>query len=81
MFLETLIDLIASIKLLVLKRYHEGQLGSPSSSPNQSLETAFDQLVANKYSKDLIKLFKKKNFHYFIQINQLREIRTVLFKE
>jgi len=49
-YLETLIDLIASIKLLILKRYHDGQLASPSSSPNQSLETAFDQLIANKYS-------------------------------
>jgi hypothetical protein len=54
LFLETLIDLIASIKLLVLKRYHDGQLASPSSSPNQSLEVAFDQLIANKYSKYFI---------------------------
>jgi hypothetical protein len=50
-YLETLIDLIASIKLLVLKRYQNGQLASPSSSPNQSLEAVFDQLVTNKYSK------------------------------
>ncbi|CAF0827445.1 unnamed protein product [Adineta steineri] len=48
---KTLIDLIASIKLLILKRYHDGQLASPSSSPNQSLETAFEQLVAHKYNQ------------------------------
>jgi hypothetical protein len=48
--LETLIDLIASIKLLILKRYQDGQLASPSSSPDQSLEAVFDQLIANKYS-------------------------------
>jgi hypothetical protein len=42
--------LIASIKLLVLKRYHDGHLSSPSSSPAQSLEVIFDQLIANKYS-------------------------------
>ncbi len=45
-----MIDLIASIKLLILKRYQDGQLASPSSSPNRSLEAAFDQLIANKYS-------------------------------
>ncbi|CAF2916452.1 unnamed protein product [Rotaria sp. Silwood2] len=48
---KTLIDLIIAIKLLILKRYHNGQLASPSSSPNQSLEAAVDQLVANKYNK------------------------------
>ena len=36
---------------MILKRYHEGQLTSPSSSPHQSLEAAFDQLIANKYSR------------------------------
>ncbi|CAF3438331.1 unnamed protein product [Rotaria sp. Silwood1] len=48
---KTLIDLIISIKLLILKRYHNGQLASPSSSPNQSLEAALEQLIANKYNK------------------------------
>jgi hypothetical protein len=65
-YLETLIDLIASIKLLVLKRYHDGQLDSPSSSPNQSLETAFDQLIAHKYSTYFIfTLWSYIYFYYF----------------
>jgi len=65
-YLETLIDLIASIKLIMLKRYHDGQLASPSSSPNQSLETAFDQLIANKYSIYFIfTLLSSIYFYYF----------------
>ncbi|CAF0725946.1 unnamed protein product [Rotaria sordida] len=48
---KTLLDLMTDVKLLILKRYHNGQLSSPSSSPNQSLEMALDQLIANKYSK------------------------------
>ncbi|CAF1317369.1 unnamed protein product [Adineta ricciae] len=48
---RTLINLIASIKLLVLKRYHDGQLNTPCLSPNQSLETALDQLIATRYKQ------------------------------
>lgn len=58
--LGTLIDIIASVKLLILKRYHDGQLASPPSSPNQSLEHAFDQLIAVKYSKYSFNSNKKK---------------------
>ncbi|CAF0962297.1 unnamed protein product [Rotaria magnacalcarata] len=48
---KALNDIIAETKLIILKRYHDGQLASPSSSPKQSLETAFDQLIAKKYSQ------------------------------
>ncbi|CAF1082962.1 unnamed protein product [Adineta steineri] len=48
---KSLIDIIASTKLIILKRYQQGQLTSPSSSPNSSLEAAFDQLIANKYNQ------------------------------
>ncbi len=50
LFLESLIDIIASMKLIILKRYHDGQLRSPSSSPNKTLEATLDELIANKYS-------------------------------
>ena len=56
-YLETLIDLIASIKLLILKRYQDGQL---TSSPDQSLEVMFDQLVTQRYSTSFIFLHTKK---------------------
>jgi hypothetical protein len=45
-FLESLIDIIASIKLIILQRYdQDNQLNS------SSFETSLDQLIANKYSK------------------------------
>ena len=44
-------ELITSIKLLILKRSQAGQL-SPSS-PDQSFEAVFDQMIANKYSKTI----------------------------
>ncbi len=44
-FLESLIDIIASIKLIILQRYdQDNQLNS------SSFETSLDQLIANKYS-------------------------------
>ena len=46
-----MIDIIASMKLNILKRYHDGQLRSPSSSPNKTLEATLDELIANKYSQ------------------------------
>ncbi|CAF4078799.1 unnamed protein product, partial [Rotaria magnacalcarata] len=48
---KTLIDLIASVKLLVLKRYNDGQLASPLSSTSESLEAALDHLIVQKYNK------------------------------
>ncbi|UJR37935.1 hypothetical protein I4U23_030620 [Adineta vaga] len=53
---KTLIELIASIKILVLKRYHDGQLNTPCTSSNQSLEAALDQLIATKYSIIIFRL-------------------------
>ncbi|CAF3395553.1 unnamed protein product [Rotaria socialis] len=48
---KALNDIIAATKLIILKRYRDGQLASPSSPPKQSLETALDQLIAKKYGQ------------------------------
>lgn len=48
--LETLNDIIGSIKLLILKRFRDGQLNSPALSTNQPLEAILDQLISKKYS-------------------------------
>ena len=48
-------ELITSIKSLILKRVQSGHL-NPPSSPDQSLEAAFEQMINNKYSK-----------HFFIE--------------
>jgi hypothetical protein len=59
------------MKLTILKRYQDGQLDSPSSSPSKSLEAAFEQLIANKYSMYFIPQgFPKILFLLFLQINQ-----------
>ena len=65
--LEILTDLITCMKLLILKRYHNGQLASPSSSPNQSLETAMNHLIANKYCMHLILSHKRSNLCILLQ--------------
>ena len=44
--LESFIDIIASIKLIILQRY-----GDDHQSNQPSFETSLDQLIANKYSK------------------------------
>lgn len=59
-YLETLIDLIASIKLMILKRYQDGQPVGPASSPDQSFEVIFDQLVTQKYSTLFIFSHRRK---------------------
>lgn len=48
---RTLIELIATIKSVILQRYHDGLLTSPPSSPNQSLDFIIDQLISNKYTQ------------------------------
>jgi hypothetical protein len=64
LFLESLIDIIASIKLTILKRYHDDQLGSNSSPINRSFEAALDQLIADKYSMHPI-LKHIQNIYYY----------------
>ena len=43
-----LIDIIASIKLMILQRYQDGQRNSP---PSSSIEVMLDQLMAKKNSR------------------------------
>ena len=55
-------DIIASIKLIILKRYEDGQLNS--SSTKQSFEAALDELIANKYG--IYFIFKYfSNIYYY----------------
>ncbi|CAF0864538.1 unnamed protein product [Rotaria sp. Silwood1] len=71
---KSLNDIIESIKLVILKRYHNGQLSSPSSSPNQSLEAILDQLIAKKYSQPVA-----GNTDGFVQtiINDMERLYTI----
>lgn len=49
-FLESLIEIIASIKLLILQRFNDKQQ-SPCSS---SFESMLDRLIATKYRKTIV---------------------------
>ncbi|CAF2511533.1 unnamed protein product [Rotaria sp. Silwood2] len=71
---KSLNDLIEAIKLIILKRYHNGQLRSPSSSPSQSLEAALDQLIAKKYNQPVA-----GNTDGFVQtiINDMERLHTL----
>ncbi|CAF3826255.1 unnamed protein product [Rotaria sordida] len=71
---KSLNDIIAAIKLVILKRYHNGQLSSPSSSPTQSLEAILDQIIAKKYGQPVA-----GNSDGFVQtiINDMERLYTV----
>lgn len=45
-----LMELITSIKSLIIKRVQSGQLTSSPLSPEQSLEAVFEQMISSKYN-------------------------------
>lgn len=73
-------ELITSIKSVILKRVESGSLNGSPSSPNHSLEAVCEQMINTKYSNHHFDSMVDGTTFLFLQIIQSPEIPMVMFK-